>query len=184
MKPHHQLSIDSIHHKITAIEAELESFRQHPTLGPWVHSLEAVLQQWKDHLDMMDDQTEILLSPLVSLLTAYSQGIKDQSPELAKSLEELSTYIEKGINAGLWGVVAEPPLSAQGLDPAEDLDPAQDLDQTQGDSFHRELKLGRRANSTIRKSRLPISPSRNIMDPAGSCCTYLFNFPFGNMVLF
>jgi hypothetical protein len=148
MKPHHQLSIDSIHHKITAIEAELESFRQHPTLGPWVHSLEAVLQQWKDHLDMMDDQTEILLSPLVSLLTAYSQGIKDQSPELAKSLEELSTYIEKGINAGLWGVVAEPPLSAQ------------DLDQAQGDSFHRELKLGRRANSTIRKSRLPISPSR------------------------
>ena len=117
-----------MHYKITDIEAELVLFRQHPTLGPWVHSLEAVLQQWKDHLDMMDGQTEIFLSPWGSLLTTYSQGIKDQSPELAKCLEELSTYIEKGISAGLWGVVAEPPLSAQDLDP------------DQGDSFHRELK--------------------------------------------
>ncbi|UCD88620.1 MAG: hypothetical protein JSW04_09095 [Desulfobacterales bacterium] len=154
MKPNHQMAIDTIHHKITAIKAELESFRQHPTLGPWVHSLEAVLPQWKDQLGMMGDHAGYLLSSMVSLLTAYSQGIKDQSPELAKSLEELSKYIEKGINAGLWGVVAEPPLSAQGLDPAED------LDQAQGDSFHRESKLERRANSTVRKSRLPTSPSR------------------------
>ena len=58
MEPHHQMSIDGIHRKITSIKAELESFRQHQTLGPWMHSLKAMLQQWKDHLGMMGDQAE------------------------------------------------------------------------------------------------------------------------------
>jgi hypothetical protein len=119
MEPHHQLSIDGIHHKITAIKAELESFRQHPTLGAWMPGLEAMLQQLQEHLGMMGEQAEIHLSQWGGIFTTYLQGIKDESPELAKSLEELSTCIDKGINTGLWRVVAELPLWAQDLDPAQ-----------------------------------------------------------------
>jgi hypothetical protein len=113
MKPHHQMAIETIHHKIIAIEAELESFRQHPTLSHWVPSLKIMLQNLKDDLGMMDEHADIRHIQWDKTLTTFSQGVKDQSPELAKSLEELS---EKGINAGLWGVVAEPPLSTQDLD--------------------------------------------------------------------
>ena len=122
MELHNQMSIDSIHQKIISIKAELESFRQHPTLGPYVPSVAAMLQRLKDDLGMMDEHAEIRLSQYVVILTTCSLSIKDHWPELSKSLAELS---EKGINAGLWGVVSEPPLSAKDLDPAQDLDQAQ-----------------------------------------------------------
>jgi hypothetical protein len=119
MEPHNEMSIDGIHQKIISIKAELESFRQHPTLGAWVSGLEAMLQQLQELFGMMGEQAEIHLSQWVGIFPTYIQGIIDESPELAKSLEELSTYIDKGINAGLWRVAAELPLWAQDLDPAQ-----------------------------------------------------------------
>lgn len=120
MESDHQLCIDAIHHKITAIKVELEPLRQHPTLAAWIPGLEAMLQQLKDHLGIeRGDQAEIHLLQWVSVISTYHQGLKDQSPELAEGLEELSATIEKGVDAGWWRVVAELPAWAQNLDPAE-----------------------------------------------------------------
>ena len=114
------LAIDNVCQQISALLNEAGRFRQHPTMPAWVPGLEAMLQQLKDLLDMEASvETENHLLQWIDVFAVYYQGIKNESPDLGRSLEALSAQIKGGIDAGWWRVRTELPPWAKGVDPAE-----------------------------------------------------------------